>query len=162
MLGFIYLDGMYPWALDSFLKNKTKRNIIYLFLNPHLRICLVIWQGGGERDIDLLPPIHTLTGDRAHNLVCALIGNRTRYLLVYRSMLQPTEPQGKKSSFICQLYFTRAEIIKETRDPSSLWQNRSDFALLNCPYKAYTYILYKNMLGPYSLLPCIANYPNFL
>ena len=41
-----------------------------------------------ERNIDQVPPTYTLTGDKTHNLVCALTGNQTRNFLVYGMILQ--------------------------------------------------------------------------
>ena len=40
----------------------------------------------GERNIDWLPPVHTLSGDQIHNLVCILIGDRICNILVYGVM----------------------------------------------------------------------------
>ena len=65
-------------------------------------------EGGGERDrgreenryIDWLPLIHALTGDQTCNLALCLTRNRTLNLLVYRTMLQPTEPHQQGLSSI--------------------------------------------------------------
>ena len=47
--------------------------MVEIFLNPHQSICLLsleIEEGGErERNIDLLPPLCTSTGDGNHNLV---------------------------------------------------------------------------------------------
>ena len=62
---------------------------------------ILIWEReeGGEREtsiweknIDWLLPICTPAGDQNHNLVCALTSNRNLNLLVYGTMLQPTQP----------------------------------------------------------------------
>ena len=60
----------------------------YLFLSPHLRICLLIWEGRreggrGERERE------------KHPLICAQTGDQTCKLLVCRMKFQLTELPGQ-------------------------------------------------------------------
>ena len=67
------------------------------------------WGGERERDIkvrniDWLPPIRILTRDRTCNLDMSQDRESNRlYLLVYRMMLQPTEPLARATytCFLC-------------------------------------------------------------
>ena len=89
---------------DQRFKSKTETQntgIAFLsffsFLNPHLRICLLIFLR--ERNINQLSPVHTQTQDWTRNLgMCPPTGNQTYNLLVYRTMLQQTEQpsQGQR------------------------------------------------------------------
>ena len=56
------------------------------------------------RKVDWLTPIYSLTRDKTHNLGMCPYWNQTHNLLVYGTMLQPTEPpgQGYKVPFVVQ------------------------------------------------------------
>ena len=61
-------------------------------------VCLfLILERGIERNINWLPSICAPTGDQTYNLGCALTGDQICNFLVYRTMLQPTEPPGQGS-----------------------------------------------------------------
>ena len=59
-----------------------------------------------ERNINRLPLVHVPPGTEPATQVYALIGNRTCELLVYRTLLQPTEPYqpGLNVFFTSQRY----------------------------------------------------------
>ena len=78
------------WRFFFFAWNSLNSiRIAYFFFYPHARICVLILEREerrgrrGERNIDRLPPAHTPTGDKPATF------------LVYRTMLQPTQPPNQ-------------------------------------------------------------------
>ena len=64
------------------------------------------------RNIDRLPPVHTLTGEGARTLGMFLTRNPTGGLVVYGTMLQPIEPHLPGQSFhIFLAYSYKIQII---------------------------------------------------
>ena len=50
-----------------------------------------------ERNLNWLPPVHTLTRDQTHNLgMCSDRESSSQPFLVYRTMFQPAEPPGQR------------------------------------------------------------------
>lgn len=73
---------------------KTKRKF-NIFSSPKDMLVIDFREkkGARERNIDHLPPTCTASGHRTCNLgICALTVNQIHHLLVYRTMLHPTEP----------------------------------------------------------------------
>ena len=72
---------------------------------PKLRgpVCAECSFGGGtnvfgirlERNVDLLPPVRTLTGIQLTPQSRAVTGGRIHHILVHKMMLRPTEPSGQ-------------------------------------------------------------------
>ena len=77
--------------------NLTCKWIFYLFI--HIKKFLVLtwgcvyWFEREEKmEINQLPPVHALIGDRTHNLSMCPDWESTHIFLVYGTMLQPTDP----------------------------------------------------------------------
>ena len=112
---FVQKKGIYS-SIQSYLKVVSLLSVsslghptsfpfycFFFFFNPHLRICFLILERGvnreggrerkretsmWERNIDQLPPVCALTGEQTHNL------------LVFGTMLQPTEPPARALLFL--------------------------------------------------------------
>ena len=117
---------MAKWTFVRSMPLTSTSQFFWWFFNPH-PICLLIWERGEgrgrgrgreggrerlmwERIMYWLPPTHAPIRDWTHSLGMCPHWNGTRNVLLYRMMLQPTEPPGQGYISILQKQKTKERL----------------------------------------------------